>query len=570
MSPNLNGSMPRGWATTRRHVRVRRQHLFALAAALLAVAALGASSAVANEYTGMLASGTSSLSSSFSAESGGFVYGDYSWTAPTGTNFDGFAYTAAAFHVESDNGVGGVSIGFGGDGTAAQPTILFPWTQDCSITNSGHYWTRDNRVAGVTDQQTCSTSGNTGGWNYTNAEIENTSPTTNPTSEYHTLWFTAFCQAGTCNYDPTSEEGYGSASVTNLSGNIDDPNGQPSGGASWTANNGSSWYQTDSNAPAVNASASDPAGVCAIGAQLTGPGSYYLQLMNASPGMENPGAPVGDEFDSITPCPGAGNSAVAGSAQLGPNMASGTYSLGIVASDPGNWEAGAGLGNAPTIASYGNTINIDDTTPSINWSNTSSGWSSSTSEQLTVTAGPSGISSVLCTDNGSPVAATQVSGNTYSVPTNVQGANSMSCVASNGDSNGALTSPAASQTYNVDTTTPTVSFTDNGYTPATWTNTGQTVTVTATGGPSGIARVKCDVDGESASLTGSGANQVTISGNGEHVLDCTATSNTNVSGTASYDVWIDTRQPTISFSGAAAAPTWLTGTPTVVVIGSET
>jgi 5-hydroxyisourate hydrolase-like protein (transthyretin family) len=82
--------------------------------------------------------------------------------------------------------------------------------------------------------------------------------------------------------------------------------------------------------------------------------------------------------------------------------------------------------------------------------------------------------------------------------------------------------------------------------------------------------VQCLVDGTSAPLTGPASDQVTISGNGEHALDCTATSNTNVSGTATYDVWIDTRQPTISFSGAADAPTWLTGTPTVVVIGSET
>jgi hypothetical protein len=572
MCPNLQTEASRGWGPARRHARSGRQRLATLVAALLSVAAFGAATAQANEYTGMLASGTITVGSRASSESGGYVYGDYSWTAPSGTNFDGFAYTGASFSSVSDNSVGGVSAGFGGDGSANQPNILFPWTQDCSITNSGHYWTKNLASAGTNGQQTCNTSGNTGGWNYTNAEIDNTSPGTNPQSEYHTLWLTVFCQAGTCNYayDYDQQWGAAGASVTNLSANVDDPNNQPSGGASWTVNNGSSWYQTDSNSPTINVAASDPAGVCAIGAQLSGPGSYYLQVTNASPGMENPGSPIGNEFDSITPCPGSGGSTVSGSAALGPNLQSGTYSLGIVASNPGNWEAGAGLSNAPTIANYGNTINIDDTTPSINWSNTSSGWSSSTSEQLTVTAGPSGISSVSCTDNGSPVAATQISGNTYSVPTSVQGANSMSCVASNGDANGTLTSPAANQTYNVDTTTPTVSFTDNGYTPATWTNTGQTVTVTATGGPSGIARVKCDVDGESASLTGSANNEVTISGNGEHTLDCTATSNTNVSGTATYDVWIDTRQPTISFSGAAAAPTWLTGTPTVVVIGAET
>jgi hypothetical protein len=518
----------------------------------------------------MLAPGTISVGSGTSSESGGYVYGEYSWSAPSGTNFDGFAYTGAEFSSVSDNSVGGVSAGFGGNGSANQPTILFPWTQDCSITNSGHYWTRNLESAGTNGQQACSTSGNTSGWNYTNVEIDNTAPGTNPDSEYHTLWLTVFCQAASCNYDSEREWGTAGATVTNLSANVDDPNSQPSGGASWTVNNGSSWYQTDSNSPTINVSASDPAGVCAIGAQFSGPSSYYLQVTDASPGMENPGSPVGNEFDSITPCPGAGGSTVSGSAALGPNLASGTYSLAIVASNPGNWEGGAGLSNAPTIASYTNTINIDDTTPSIDWANTSSAWTASTSEQFTVTAGPSGISNVSCTDNGTAVAATRISGNLYSVPTSDQGTNSMSCTASNGDSNGALTSPAANQTYNVDTTIPTLSFTDTGYTPATWSKTGQTVTVTATGGPSGIRTVQCLVDGTSAPLTGSGANQVAISGNGEHILDCTAASNTNVTGTASYDVWIDTRQPTISFSGAAAAPTWLTGTPTVVVIGSET
>jgi hypothetical protein len=535
----------------------------------LIVIAFSAGQAQADDYSGMLAAGTTSLSSNASSEPGGWTYGDDSWTAPGSTNFNGFAYTGAAFSVVSDNGVGGVSIGFGGDGSANQPTILFPWTQDCSITNIDHYWTRDSRIAGTSSEQTCSTSGNTSGWNYANAESENTAPAVNPEVEYHTLWFTAFCQAGECNYDPSNEEGWASASVNNLSANVDDPNNQPSGGASWTINNGSSWYQTDSSAPSINVSASDPAGVCAIGAQLTGPGSYYLQLMNASPSMENPGGPIGTEFDSITPCPGAGSGAVGGSGSLGPNMASGTYSLAIVASNPGNWEAGTGLENAPTIASYGNTINVDDTVPSVNWLNTSGGWTSATSEQFTVSAGPSGISSVACTDNGTPVAPAKTSGNTYSVATPNQGANSMSCTASNGDSNGVLSSAAAALTYNVDTTTPTVNFSDGGYTQSTWASSAQTMTVRATGGPSGINALKCYADSTSVALGGAGGDQITVSGDGKHVLSCTAISNTNVEGTATFDVWIDTRQPDISFSGAAPAPVWLTGTPTVIVIGGE-
>ena len=145
----------------------------------------------------------------------------------------------------------------------------------------------------------------------------------------------------------------------------------------------------------------------------------------------------------------------------------------------------------------------------------------------------------------------------------------MSCAARNGDANGALSSAAATQTYNVDTTVPTVTFSDGGYTPSTWTNAAQTVTVTATGGPSGIGTLKCYVDGTSTPLGGAGSNQITVSGDGQHVLDCVATSNTNVTGAAKFDVWVDTRQPTISFSGAQPSPAWLSGTPTVMVIGGE-
>ena len=538
-------------------------------AVVIVFAVVGAPAAFANDYTGMLAQGTITVSSGTSAASAGYVFGSFSWTAPAGTAFRGFAYTAATFSSVSDSSVGGVSAGFGGNGTANQPSILFPWTDDCAITNSGHYWANNMRVAGTSGQQTCSTSGNESGWNYTNAEIDNTSPSTDPQSEYQTLWLSVFCQSATCPYDDQREWGAAGAAVTNLSATVVDPNNQPSGSAYWTANNGSSWYQTDSNSPTINVNASDPAGVCATGAWLTGPSSSYVQLSDSSPGMENPGSPVGNEFDSITPCPGSGGATVAASGQLPAGMTAGTYSLSVVASNPGNWQAGAGLSNAPTVASYSDTINIDDTVPAISWADTSSAWTAATSEQFTVTAGPSGISSVSCTDNGTPVAATRVEGSTYSVPTASQGANALSCTASNGDVNGALSSPASAMTYDVDTTVPTVSFTDPGYTPGTWTNQTQTVTVAATGGPSGINAVSCYLDGVEVPLQGAASNQVVVTGNGEHQLKCVATSNTNIPGQGSYLVWVDTRAPTVSFSGAPPAPAWISGTPTVVVSGGE-
>ena len=154
------------------------------------------------------------------------------------------------------------------------------------------------------------------------------------------------------------------------------------------------------------------------------------------------------------------------------------------------------------MRSHAEELNIDDTVPSINWANTSGAWTSSTTEQFTATAGPSGISHVSCTDNGTAVGATLVNGSTYTVPTSAQGANNMSCTASNGDANGPLTSGASNQTYDVDTTTPTLAFSDPGYASGTWTNSSQTVAVGATGGPSGINSLRCYIDG-TQSPTGS-------------------------------------------------------------------
>jgi 5-hydroxyisourate hydrolase-like protein (transthyretin family) len=521
--------------------------------------------ALANSYTGMLSASAGGQGEA-SNNSAGFVYSTQSWSPPNGMQFAGFAYTGATFFSNAGTSGGGISAGFVGTGGSAPATLMFPWTDDCSITNSGHDWVNGSGAAKNND---CNTGGSTGGWNYNNSELESTSPSTNPETAYGTLTLEAFCQSASC---PAGEE-YEDY-VTNLSADINDPNNQPTGGGSWTTSiTGGTWYQSDTNAPALNVSASDPAGVCAVGVQWNGPGDYYSQVTDDNPGMENVGGAIGNEFDNIQPC---GTGSASGTASMPAGIASGTYSLAILASNPGNWEGGAGLGNAPTVASYGNAINIDDTTPSASWADPRSGWTSNAAEPLDVTVGPSGVSSVSCTDNGSNVAPTLISGSTggggttvWSVPTPTNGTNAVSCSLTNGDANGGLTGTTAA-TFRVDTTVPIVSFADSGYTPSTWTNASQTVTVTATGGPSGIESLACSLDGNSSPLAGPDSDQVTISGNGQHVLECTATSNTGVTGQATYDVWVDTRQPTVTFSGAAAAPTWLTGTPTVVVIGSET
>jgi hypothetical protein len=293
--------------------------------------------------------------------------------------------------------------------------------------------------------------------------------------------------------------------------------------------------------------------------------------------MENPGSPVGNEFDSITPC---GGSSAGATVTMPAGIASGAYSLAILASDPGTWAGGSGLSNAPTIASYSNAIDVDDTTPSLGWASNSSAWTASTTENLDVTVGPSGLTSVTCTDDGGSVAPQLISGSTsgsgttvWSVPmTDTAGANSVSCRAANGDANGALSANSPPATFNVDTTVPTVSFADSGYSAGTWTNASQTVTVSATAGPSGLAPnpIKCYVDGQGATLNAQ--DQVTIGGSGQHVLSCQATSATSITSPfTNYDVNIDTHQPALTFliNGAAPSSAWLSGTPVVTVIGGE-
>lgn len=557
--------------------RVRR---VGLALAISVIALTLAENARANTYTGLLYGGTLSIGSNSASESGGYVYGADSWTAPSGTEFDGFAYTHASFSSLSDNSVGGVSAGFGAGGTANQPVILFPWTDDCSITNRGHYWTRSGAVAGISGVQACNTNGNTSGWNYTNVEIGNTDPSANPNVGYQTLWLTVFCQAATCAYDPGREWGAAGASVTNLSASVVDSYNQPSGSAAWTsAVSAASWYQTDQGSISVNVEAGDPAGVCDLYAFMTGPSQVVSPLL----GHQNPatvyvGGPIGSEFaDGVNPC-WAGQLDT-GTWTLPSGLASGSYSLNVAAANPGNYEAqGFSPAYSPTIASYGDAINVDDTVPTARWEAPAVAWTSATSERLDVTTGPSGLTAVACTDNGVNIATHLVSGVTsgagttvWSVATTASGTNAIACSLSNGDLNGALIGHVDG-TFGVDRTVPTVTFRTTGYSAGTWTNAPVSVTVEASGGPSGIASVSCSVDGGPEQQLGSGAGSaVKIVTDGRHVLSCAALSGTAVRGEASFNVNIDARQPTITYAvdGGPVSGNWLSGTPVVSVIGGE-
>lgn len=565
-----------------RFARRLRIGLLWVATALVLGMALPAPPAVANTYHGLLYGGTLSISSNDATESGGFVYGYQGWTAPPGTQFNGFAYTSGGFSSVTDGAVGGVSAGFGGDGTNNQPSILFPWTQDCSITNRGHYWTETGggAVAGTSGAQSCVTSGNTSGWNYTNVELENTNPAVNPQVGYQTLWLTVFCQAASCPYDQGRQWGAGGATVTNLSGSFSDSYNQPSGGAAWASGvQGGYWYQTNTGGVALDLSAGDPAGVCALYGYLTGPATIVGGVVgNQGPGVVDVGGPIGQEFGyGLDPC--WTGQTDQGTWTLPGGIPSGTYSANVAAANPGNYEAqGFGAGGSPTIASYPSAINIDDQAPALSWPTSQGGWTSSTSEQLDVSVGPSGVSSVTCTDNGSAVAATLVGGSTsgagttvWSVSTPATGVNQVACSANNGDANGALAG-SASASFGVDAVIPTVLFSDGSYAQGTWIDSAQAISVSASAGPSGMYDVTCSLDGSPSVRLGTATGGiVTISGNGSHSLSCSGTSNTDLAGTASYDVNIDTEQPTLTFrvDGAAPSSAWLSGTPVVTVIGGE-
>ncbi len=285
--------------------------------------------------------------------------------------------------------------------------------------------------------------------------------------------------------------------------------------------NGGSWYQTDTAGPALNVSANDPAGVCAIGVQWNGPDAYYTQATDDNPGMENPGSPVGSEFDSITPC---GGSSAGGTVTMPAGIASGTYSLAILASNPGNL---AGRQRAQQCPDDRHLQQRDrrrrhDSEPRMGQQLERLDRKHDRRPRRHGRAVRRDLGRVhrrwrLCDSEAHLGIDERQRHHRLGVPmTDTAGANSVSCNAANGDVNGALSANSPTATFNVDTTVPTVSFADPGYTSGDWTNASQTVTVSATGGPSGVNGVSCLVDGIGAPMGGANANQVSVSGDGSH------------------------------------------------------
>jgi hypothetical protein len=576
--------------------------------ALIGASAVGTalpSGAFANSYTGLLYGGQTWAEVSATSYGANSVINQESWSAPGGVQFAGFAYTGATFFADNTDATGGLSAGFKGSGGNAPTDLNFPWTTDCSVSeatprtwiNNGVQLTSTNRGPGSSSGGDCFTSGSTGGWNYNNSEVESSNTGVNPSTSYQTLTLSIWC-ARDANCADTDAAEY---AVTNLSGDFNDSYDSPSGSASWdTGTNGSSWYQTNAGTLGVNYSASDPAGVCSLDVQLNGPTSVNSGLLgNQGPGVTNVGAEIGQEFEyGANPCwVGATNT---GGWTLPANLTSGSYSAAVLASNPGNYQGqGFSSNGSPEVAGT-STVQIDDVTPSVTLVSPtgSASWTNASTATVDVSTGPSGLSSMSCSDNGTSVGATQKSVNgdnyTYSVPLS-GGANHLACGADNGDANGTLYGASGTQVYQQDSTVPSIAFSDVGYIPGTWTGTSQTIQVTATGGASGINGLVCTVDGnalpdtygDSETVGAAGTTQaafVTVLANGAHDLQCTANNagTPTLVGSGSYQVDVDAQVPVTSFetgAGYAAASAhatdpqtasgqnWLNGATSTITVG---
>jgi hypothetical protein len=227
------------------------------------------------------------------------------------------------------------------------------------------------------------------------------------------------------------------------------------------------------------------------------------------------------------------------------------------------------------------------------------GWTQGHTTAVDVSTGPSGLSTLSCTDNGSGDGTTlqSSSGDSYvSTVALSAGANQINCNGANGDGNGALVGNSGTELYQQDSTVPSISFTDGGYTAATWTALQQTVQVTASGGASGISNLTCTLDGkvlpdsngDTETLEApAGTKQtayVTVPANGAHSLRCGAENSgtPSIVGSGSYQIDIDSQIPVTTFetgSGFAATSTqaadpetasgqnWINGQTSTITVG---
>ena len=173
-------------------------------------------------------------------------------------------------------------------------------------------------------------------------------------------------------------------------------------------------------------------------------------------------------------------------------------------------------------------------------------------QTVTVTGGEaqalSGIASVACEIDGGGWTITQ--GATAKVEITTDGQHTLSCYSVTG---AGVQGPAANETIHVDSTPPTVAFSE-GPSQSSWSTTAQSIRVTATkpANSSGVAQISCTLGGQATVYTNTGnpdseSATVTVQPPGGE-LTCRALDNAgNASTTAAWNFLIDNTPPTGEF-----------------------
>jgi len=480
---------------------------------------------------------------------------NWSVSAPPGEQVVGMAVDDASF----STGGGGWQIGWSGSNGAGLTPALDPWLGQpldcnngdpgppCSVGPYNWIWAAQTPVDEVAMNLYCA-------WSSCAAGGE---------SGYVNQWSVLI-------QDP-----YDAADLTL------DPAADPTGDALANDANGG-WYDGSAitnNSLTVNAV--DPGGVCSVDVYMVsawntdqfGAGQIFnnFEPVGAPPVGDAGNAGIGGPQLAATSC-GATNVTEtyqpSGEYRLG-SLDSGCYYINATAQNPAQAISGSSsyvLGNA--------LICIDNSQPTA-WFSSPANESSwyGTPQQITVDASEpySGVRDVVCSGGGIGTQTFSSLPATFTV--SQVGSDTVTCTPVN---NVGTPGTAVYYTVNIDTQTPNVGF--GGASPAPAWLTG-TPSVGAAGSEaiaaSGIGSIDCQAanettGGQVSAGNGSGAStSVTLDQNGTYQVTCTATTGAGLSGSATEDVQIDNQQPTIAWSGAAPAPAWNAGSPSVNATGTE-
>ena len=354
-----------------------------------------------------------------------------------------------------------------------------------------------------------------------------------------------------------------------------------------SANNDTYTFEGSGSIPATDEAQGTNTWTCVAtsnSGETSGPQTFTYELDSSSPTMDQP--VVANQWFSTPPSIPVSASDTVGIASIScsNSLNSDTYSVNaasgaIPAADESNgansWTCHAVNDGGVSSNNVSVTEEVDSSSPTVSWASTSSAYSTTTSEQLNVVVGDSGMAaSPTCTDNGSSVTLTASGSNpssgsgtySYTVPTTLQGANSMACSVSNGDSSPALIANSPAQTFNVDTTSPTVSVASTSG----FQSMAKALAVSSTVGSSGIANVSCSDSNNSNTYTttsASGSIPAADMTDGTNTWTCQVVNGEGVaSALASGTEELDDTVPTMTVPVTNA--TWLTS-PVALPVGAS-